>query len=172
MEFWEFEILLLFWVVLDLGNPEISRRWNFEFCKSKFEKNGKGGPGKMKILPITLWKSWIGDQYLPENRTWKFASMGSIYSTQNSKCFENDNLWNFGTLKPRNFETRKPRNFETNKQRNQYTKKLLCFQLRESPYSSTYRLPPPGRTLISLNSILGWWFATLGLFWGGLPGWH
>ena len=71
-----------------------------------FVRNG----GHRKIPTAHLiqsWKSWIWDQYLSKNMTWKFGNMGSL------------NLWNFEILKPRDFETRhraplKPRNQKTN----------------------------------------------------------
>ena len=70
---------------------------------------------------------------------------------RNSSNIESLKLWNFESLKPRNKTlTTKTKNQQCKKQkhtkpRNQDTKtqiNLFYFQFRESPYSSTYRLPP------------------------------
>ena len=81
--------------------------------------------GRRKIMKVCLkkpWKSWIWNQYLPEDMTWKFGNIG-ILRRWNFGTLEprNQEPWNQVTLKPRNFETR---NLETEKLWNQETKKL------------------------------------------------
>ena len=41
---------------------------------------GKGGAGNPEDQYNYFLKSWILDQYIPENMQWKFGDMGSISS--------------------------------------------------------------------------------------------
>ena len=70
----------------------------------------------------TILKSWMWDQYIPDNMKLIFGDMGS---SNLWKC-ETKNLWNQNseTNKPRNFETKNLWNQETKKLRNQETEKL------------------------------------------------
>ena len=70
-------------------------------------------------------KSWIWDQYLPENMQWNSGNMRSL------------ELWDFETLKPINFETKTPRS-----QKSRNLKPKTKKPRKPLPHPSTYRLPP------------------------------
>ena len=96
------------WKSHNCGSPKF---WNFEKDRCR------------KIPTIRLiyyWKSWIWDQYLPENMDWNLSNMGSLKlwsfetsrpgSQETFKKFEAEKLWNQEALTPRNFETDEPIN--------------------------------------------------------------
>ena len=107
-----------------------------------------------KIQTICLMpssKSWIWDQYLPENMKWTFGKSLKLWNQETLKPrnqetlkprnFENKKLWNQEPLKPRSQETLKPRN---PKPRNQYTflfssNGIPCTKGRARPPSHTTR---------------------------------
>ena len=85
-----------------------------------FEIVGKAGTEKKPTIRlINSWKSWIWDQFLPENMKWKCGNTGRIYFQEH----EMDYFWNFETLKLWKQETKKPRNVETKKLWNFKTEK-------------------------------------------------
>ena len=74
----------------------------------------------MKTRFKKSWKSWVWDQYIPEDMKWHFGNMGALN-------LETKKLWNQETSKPIHFETKKQQTKKPNNKKptNQVNKELL-----------------------------------------------
>ena len=132
-------ILLIFWRHHDIithPRKNTNRFWEILFVeisncwKSKMILFGRDGRRELSTIRlINSWRSWIWEQYLPEDMKWKIGDLGWI-SSDHIKWFSK--LWKFETLELWNQETLKPRNQETKRPRNQETKNPPTHQHTDS----------------------------------------
>ena len=144
-------IMFICW---DTGMPKINQEhpWNIfrsirfrnvtNFELHNFDSFRKDGRRTIPTFCLMeSWKSWIWDQYLPENMKWVVGNMGSL------------KLWNFTTTKPGDQETKKPRNFGTKKPnkeaRNYETKTCYAFSSKATPAPLNIPTPTPAQHLES-----------------------